>query len=421
MNAIATTFPIDQLIQLELPAARRGDKAAYGRIVKACQNTVTSIAVAITRDVSSSEDIAQEAFINAWHHLERLQNPDSFLPWLRQITRNLARDYLRSQHHSQLNGPNAELAMALAADPGPQPVQRMIDDEYEATAFELISALPEDSREALVLFYREGQSTQQVAELLGISDAAARKRLSRARQGIRDDMLQRFGEFARGSAPSAAFVITVSTALATVSKPAAAGVSASVITAGTATASSAVMGKSLVGFLGLGLAAGASLLMGAAAGIYAKRYLLVYADTLEERATIERCFNLYFIVTMATMLLTFIMIIFVPNILWTLAAIALTMLASGYTYMVRLWRIMNPLIARDAARDPIGAKSRKTAYDYSWGVPAAIISNGMYPCGMLCFYGLRHVPSFVENVTMNPDAMNKIIKALEDIMKILIG
>jgi RNA polymerase sigma factor (sigma-70 family) len=231
MNAIASPFSIDFLIQQELPAARSGDQAAYGRIVKACQNTVTSVAVAITRDVASSEDIAQEAFINAWHHLERLQNPDSFLPWLRQITRNLARDHLRSQHHRQLNGPNAELAMALAADPGPQPIQRMMDDEYEATAFELISALPEDSREALVLFYREGQSTQQVAELLGISDAAARKRLSRARQFIRDDMLQRFGEFARGSAPSAAFVITVSTALGSFSKPAAAYLAQSLVKA----------------------------------------------------------------------------------------------------------------------------------------------------------------------------------------------
>ena len=56
MNAIA---PIDALIDAELPAARGGDRAAYGRIVAACQNTVTAVALAITHDVSASEDIAQ--------------------------------------------------------------------------------------------------------------------------------------------------------------------------------------------------------------------------------------------------------------------------------------------------------------------------------------------------------------------------
>lgn len=63
MNAATV---IDALIETELPAARSGDRAAYGRIVAACQNTVTAVALAITRDVSASEDIAQDAFLSAW-------------------------------------------------------------------------------------------------------------------------------------------------------------------------------------------------------------------------------------------------------------------------------------------------------------------------------------------------------------------
>ena len=67
-----TIHAIDALIGAELPAARSGDRAAYGRIVAACQNTVTAVALAITRDVPASEDIAQEAFLSAWQHLKRL-------------------------------------------------------------------------------------------------------------------------------------------------------------------------------------------------------------------------------------------------------------------------------------------------------------------------------------------------------------
>ena len=88
---------LESIIQAQLPAAARGDAAAYGRIVAGCQGMVTAIALSIVRDVPASEDIAQDAFISAWQNLRKLGNPSSFLPWLRQITRNLARDHLRSQ------------------------------------------------------------------------------------------------------------------------------------------------------------------------------------------------------------------------------------------------------------------------------------------------------------------------------------
>ena len=50
MNALA----LDLMLQTELPAATRGSQEAYGRIVHACQNTVTAIALAVTRDVQAS-------------------------------------------------------------------------------------------------------------------------------------------------------------------------------------------------------------------------------------------------------------------------------------------------------------------------------------------------------------------------------
>jgi RNA polymerase sigma factor (sigma-70 family) len=86
---------VAQIIALHLPAARRGNRKAFAALVAATQNTVTSVALAVVRDVQHSEDIAQEAYLAVWKRLKTLRNPDSFLPWLRQITRNLARDHLR--------------------------------------------------------------------------------------------------------------------------------------------------------------------------------------------------------------------------------------------------------------------------------------------------------------------------------------
>lgn len=273
-----TAQALDLQIRHLIPAAAAGDHSAYGRVVAACQNTVTAIALAIVRDVHTSQDIAQDAFLTAWQKLARLKNPDSFLPWLRQITRNLARDHLRAQKRHGPPVDDAEAAIAQVADSRPCPADQQVQLEEAEAASAAIDALPEESREVLLLFYREGQSSQQVASLLGLSDAAVRKRLSRARQAIRDEMLARLGDFARSSAPSAAFTAVVTAALVAASPPAAA---ASILVAGAATAGKS-FGKLLLGSFGsilIGLA-------GAFIGIYwgLKRQLRGAIDQAERRA-----------------------------------------------------------------------------------------------------------------------------------------
>jgi RNA polymerase sigma factor (sigma-70 family) len=203
---------LESIVATHLPAASRGDQHAYGRIVEGCQNTITSIALAIVRDVPISEDIAQEAFISAWQQLGKLNNPSSFMPWLRQITRNLSRDYLRSQKYRANPTGDIEAMMLAVADPSPGPSEFIAEQEDARIAAAVIDALPEESREVLLLYYREGQSTQQVAALLGMQNAAVRKRLSRARQSIREELLQRVGEFARSTSPTMAFTAMVTNA-----------------------------------------------------------------------------------------------------------------------------------------------------------------------------------------------------------------
>ncbi|MGO1068480.1 RNA polymerase sigma factor [Lysobacter sp. CA199] len=238
MNAEA----LHSLIGHDLPAASRGDTAAYSRIVGACQNSVTAIALAMVRDVHASEDIAQEAFLNAWQNIRKLHNPQSFLPWLRQITRNLAHDHLRARQRLPRGGDDMEAVIASAADPEPSAIERLIEGERAQVAAELISALPDESREVLLLYYREGQSSQQVAALLGLSDAAVRKRLSRARSTVRGELMERFAAFATASAPSVGFTTLVASALG-VTAPA--GTTAAIVGAGS-------LGSGLAGKFGVG-------------------------------------------------------------------------------------------------------------------------------------------------------------------------
>ena len=78
-------------------AAAQGDSDAYSRLVDETSPLVSSIALAIVRDVELSRDVAQDVFLSVWRDLKKLRNPASFLPWLRQTVRNRAKTALRTR------------------------------------------------------------------------------------------------------------------------------------------------------------------------------------------------------------------------------------------------------------------------------------------------------------------------------------
>lgn len=242
-----------RVIHREFPQARHGDPHAYGRMVAATQKMVASIALAVTRDVSISEDIAQETFLRGWQQLPRMSHPDSFLPWLRQVARNRAIDHLRALRYRRGGEDPGQLA-----DPDAGPEQTLLHAEEAALLAQALDELPVESREILLLFYREDQSSRAVAALLGMSDAAVRKRLQRARDSLRGEVLQRLGEFTRRSAPGTAFTAAVAAGLSlgTIAAPATAAIAG----AGGAAAKSAP--KLALAALGT-LAASLSLVLGA--------------------------------------------------------------------------------------------------------------------------------------------------------------
>src|SRR6478735_3689408 len=87
-----------QLDNLErfVVAAAGGDQEAFSRLVTATSGVVSSISLAILRDFELSRDVSQDVFLTAWRDLRKLRNPASFLPWLRQLTRNRAHHVLRT-------------------------------------------------------------------------------------------------------------------------------------------------------------------------------------------------------------------------------------------------------------------------------------------------------------------------------------
>ena len=241
--ATMTALP-DSTLDQDFLAARRGDANAFGRLVHATQQLVTSIALAVTRDVQASQDIAQDTYLKAWQRLGAMQSADSLLPWLRQVTRNGAIDHLRRGRQRDVAVEIDDPRIANAVDSAAQPEAWLQATRQAQCLAEALDAVPDDSREVLLLFYREGESSRHVAALLGLSDGAVRKRLQRARDALHGELLSRVGEVARHSAPGLAFATLVVASL----KPADAS-------AATAAGVTVTAGKWALGALGTALAA----------------------------------------------------------------------------------------------------------------------------------------------------------------------
>ena len=255
----STTFPIDPQ---DFSAAQRGDRNAYSRLVTATQRMVTSVALAQVRDLQLSEDIAQETFLQAWQRIAQMRSAGSFLPWLREVARNRAIDYLRTMRYRESAAADLpELADQVHAA-GPAEVLSHAQDA--ALLAQALDEIPAESREVLLLYYREAQSSELVASLLGLSNAAVRKRLQRARASLQAEMLVRVSGVVGNSVPGIGFTALVSGALGSAS-PASAG--------GLAAASFKSAPKLLVGSVGA-LFASIALVLGAVAiemAIYFKR------------------------------------------------------------------------------------------------------------------------------------------------------
>jgi len=350
MNSASIMNDIEQAVAMHLPAAQKGDRQAFAALVGATQNTVTSLALAVVRDVQHSEDIAQEAYLTVWKRLKTLRNPESFLPWLRQITRNLARDHLRRSRTRPGDAPGNEdgaSEIERSVQGGSDGEAAALADERDRVIRDALDAMPGESREVLTLFYREGQSSKQVAKLLGLSDAAVRKRLSRARTGLRSELEARLGDSLRSSVPGIAFTTLVGSLLTTASPPAAAAV---------AFATTAKAGGKLVLGASLGLLLG--LLGGIAGVVMGLRPHIRTSTNAEELAALKRV-RAVGIGLVVFAVAGFAISAQLPGWLPATLVYVLFMTALGIQHFVILPRILAPRLAEQRRTDPDAARQQR--------------------------------------------------------------
>jgi RNA polymerase sigma-70 factor (ECF subfamily) len=170
-------------------ATLSGSREDFGELVIRYQGYVYGLAYSLLRNWDDAQDTAQEAFIRAYIRLSQLHFPEKFANWIKQITVSLCMDRLRVlQSESQLSIPLNE------TDEKELPVVLPDSDQDEGLTSELalgqIGKLPRDYRIPLVLFHLNGLPYQSIANFLEISIDAVQKRVQRARQMLRKEVLK---------------------------------------------------------------------------------------------------------------------------------------------------------------------------------------------------------------------------------------
>ncbi|MFC0046888.1 RNA polymerase sigma factor [Rheinheimera tilapiae] len=345
---------MDHSIELQLMpdvlAAQQGDMAAYQRLISRCRQMVSSIALAIVEDLDRSEDIAQQVFIHVWQQLPQLREASSFLPWLRQITRYQAFHGLRDQKaRRELDSDDADTVLAEFIDPDANPELWHGRAEQAQLLQQFLDALPAESREILLLFYREEQSSSQVAALLGISEANVRKKLQRVRESLKEQWLSRYGQLILSTAPGLGFSASLTAALATASPPAAAMAADQL--SQTVVQGSAAGPLKLVAILG-GAAIGA--LLAIAAVFYGMKPAIDRADSAEI-ATALRQLRRRTIAWMALFGLCWVAAYELTQSAWGPISCMTMLTLLLLSTQVQLSRLLAPQQARERAADPIKA------------------------------------------------------------------
>src|SRR5262245_21730800 len=229
-----------------------GDREAFTRIVERYQCLICSLAYSACGALGTSEDMAQETFITAWHRLKDLREPSKLRQWLCGIVRNIAANALRRELRrggEPQSLDTAAVELSVEDDPAAQTITR----EEETLLWRTLGEMPDIYRESLVLFYREDRSVADVAMKLDLTEDTVKQRLSRGRAMLREEMAALVESTLVRSKPRAAFTVGVLMALPVVSATTA---SAAISVGAVATGGAGTAGKGILAKLGFGVLIG---------------------------------------------------------------------------------------------------------------------------------------------------------------------
>ena len=161
-------------------------------LVRAHSRLVYRIAYAVLRQHDDAEDATQETFMRVLRYSSKLADVEEPKTWLAKIAWRVAVDRSKRRGREReipLDDPQRPVKEVAASGLGAD--ESMHGMELSATLERLIATLPEKLREPLILSTIEEMCPKEIATTLGITEAAARSRVFRARQILKEKLAER--------------------------------------------------------------------------------------------------------------------------------------------------------------------------------------------------------------------------------------
>jgi RNA polymerase sigma-70 factor (ECF subfamily) len=173
--------------------AAAGKAAAMERLLVRAQEVAYRFSLLVCGHVEDAEDVMQDALLQTYNHVGRIEDPAAFRTWLYTTVRNACLMKRRRRagepaHFVSVEqgaGPQDGGGPIDVAETAPRPDQQMIDAWIDRRLHRALTTLPPAYRAIVVLREIEGLTTREVATVTGISEANVKQRLHRARVMLR--------------------------------------------------------------------------------------------------------------------------------------------------------------------------------------------------------------------------------------------
>jgi len=162
-----------------LAQVRHGNVDAFTAVVEHYQMPIQRYLYRLTGDFDTAQDLAQDTFIQAYKHILTNNSDISFKAWLYRIATNNA---FQHQRHKRL----LSFIPFRKIEDTETPDEEYADHTIEnITIKETLNKVPREQRICMVLHFMEGFKYREIAETLGISEEAVRKRVARGSDEFR--------------------------------------------------------------------------------------------------------------------------------------------------------------------------------------------------------------------------------------------
>lgn len=190
---------MEEKTDIELVAlARKGDKDAFGLLAQRYELIAQRFAARLVGEGEGVQDLVQEAMLQAYLSLEHLRDPARFKSWLYGIVLNVCRSHFRDRKVAffSLEAIMEGLHFFPAPFSAPVSTPEKLAEEQEQyqTVLKAVNTLSSRDRDIILLFYYAQLSLQEIVTLMNISVSTVKVRLHRARQTLKEMLLEQHPE-----------------------------------------------------------------------------------------------------------------------------------------------------------------------------------------------------------------------------------